>query len=181
VNKAGCIASDTVYVEPRSDSLVIAPGDTVICMGDKISLTAHTGFPVTYRWSNGSDSRAIEVSQAGSYTLTVNNECGPMTDSVRIDLQNCSCVPFLPTAFSPNRDGLNDLFEIKINCLYRSYQLALFNRYGQKIFTSNDPDQGWDGTFENRDADAGVYFYTLKYVSLDGKAYSRKGDVTLIR
>jgi gliding motility-associated-like protein len=87
---------------------------------------------------------------------------------------------FFPTAFSPNRDGLNDIF-LPSGMDVSKYKLTLFNGWGQVIFVSNNPTSGWDGTFEGAAAPTGTYIYQCDVVSNSGKKYAYNGTVTLIR
>jgi gliding motility-associated-like protein len=89
---------------------------------------------------------------------------------------------FFPNAFSPNEDGNNDVFRIKglSRNIYFGYSLRVFNRWGQCIFHTTDPNSGWDGTFNNQKQDIGVYFYLAQF-GLNNKLITAKGDLTLIR
>lgn len=95
---------------------------------------------------------------------------------------------YAPTAFSPNGDGLNDVFKPSAvfvqnqpeNRLLR-YELHVFDRWGNRLFTSYDLETGWDGTYASAQVPQGVYMYTLKAVGLDGKIYDFKGTLHLIR
>lgn len=87
-----------------------------------------------------------------------------------------------PNAFTPNADGRNDVFRIigKMSNDYKDYVLRIFNRWGQCVFTTNDPATGWDGTFNNVPQELGAYFYHAGF-TLKGRQVSEKGDLILIR
>lgn len=106
---------------------------------------------------------------------------------------NTSCdIPesqvYIPNAFSPNNDGKNDVFKptaIYItkstdNRLY-TYEMEIFDRWGNKMFMTNDLNEGWDGNFQEKACPNGVYLYKIRAVGLDGKAYDFKGTLHLIR
>jgi gliding motility-associated-like protein len=88
-----------------------------------------------------------------------------------------------PNAFSPNKNGLNDVFRpvgIGVD-LTLEYQLAIYNRWGEKVFETRDPLQGWDGTYGGRQPMEGVYVYKAQVIFLDGSRKTYKGDITLLR
>ena len=95
---------------------------------------------------------------------------------------------YIPTAFSPNGDGVNDVFKPSAiyiknqtnNRLY-TFEMEIFDRWGNKLFLSNDINLGWDGTFQNTLCPNGVYLYKIRAVGLDGKVFDFKGTLHLIR
>jgi len=86
---------------------------------------------------------------------------------------------FLPNAFSPNGDGLNDVFRPTIRG-FANMQFRVYNRWGELIYTSNS-DEGWDGTYQGKPAQMDVYFYTLNVLNYFGERQSFTGTVQLIR
>lgn len=88
----------------------------------------------------------------------------------------------MPNAFSPNGDGINDIYRAKNN--YQSiveFDAYIFNRWGQKIYEWHDPAGGWDGKFNGKDVKQGVYFVLVKAKGADGRKYNIKKDVNLLR
>ena len=88
----------------------------------------------------------------------------------------------VPNAFSPNGDGINDIFKVKDG--YQSlteFHAYIFNRWGQKLYEWSDPAGGWDGTFNGHEAKQGVYFVLIKAKGADGIQYNIKRDVNLLR
>ena len=87
-----------------------------------------------------------------------------------------------PNAFSPNGDGINDVYKAKDG--YKSiveFQATIFNRWGQKLYSWNDPAGGWDGKFHGKDVKQGVYFVLVKARGADGRKFNIKKDVNLLR
>jgi gliding motility-associated-like protein len=111
--------------------------------------------------------------------LVVTNPLG-CSDSAYKKIEVIGDQLFFPTAFTPNGDGLNDLF-LPGGMETKQYQLKLFNSWGQLIFATNNPLIGWDGTFDGQPAITGVYIYQCDVVTLSGKSYGYNGTVTLIR
>lgn len=88
----------------------------------------------------------------------------------------------MPNAFSPNSDGINDIYRAKNS--YQSiveFDAYIFNRWGQKIYEWHDPAGGWDGKFNGKDVKQGVYFVLVKAKGADGRKYNIKKDVNLLR
>lgn len=89
---------------------------------------------------------------------------------------------YMPNAFSPNGDGINDIYRAKPG--YKSiveFHATIFNRWGQKLYEWNDPAGGWDGTYKGKDVKQGVYFVLVKARGADGRDYTIKRDVNLLR
>jgi gliding motility-associated-like protein len=178
---ASCSRSDTVLIAVITPYLDLLESDTLICSGTGLTLHTMTNPEGSYLWSNGSTTPAIVIDSAGTYIVTVSNICGTFSDSVHIKTQYCNCTPYAPNAFSPNSDGKNDLFVIEIHCpAITAYNQTIYNRYGQRVYESKQPDQFWNGTFNGAPCDAGTYFYYLEYKNGEEKI-RKKGDLVLIR
>lgn len=87
-----------------------------------------------------------------------------------------------PSGFTPNGDGTNDVFRIAANpgTVFQKYSFSVYNRFGQRVFFTEDPASGWNGIFNNVPQDIGVYFYMASFTA-NGNEQLLKGDVTLIR
>jgi gliding motility-associated-like protein len=86
----------------------------------------------------------------------------------------------MPDVFTPNTDNLNDVFSWKGNMKFRSYEFAIYNRWGMKLFETKDPAAGWDGNVSGKRAQDGVYVYRMSGVDTNGKRHSWKGTFTLL-
>lgn len=86
-----------------------------------------------------------------------------------------------PNAFSPNGDGINDIFKAKEHQNLVEFRAYIFNRWGQKLYEWTNPDEGWDGTSGGKDVKDGVYFVLVKAKGSDGKDYHIRKDVNLLR
>jgi gliding motility-associated-like protein len=87
---------------------------------------------------------------------------------------------FVPNAFSPNLDGVNDILYVRGKCL-KNLTFMVFNRWGEKVFETSDQKIGWDGTFNGELLNTAVFVYRLEGTTFDGNSFSQKGNVTLIR
>jgi gliding motility-associated-like protein len=114
------------------------------------------------------------------YTIKVVDDFGcVISDSVRLLIQDEELL--IPTAFSPNKDGSNDIFRVK-NTNLSQFQLQVFNRWGEKVFETTDADEGWDGTFRDEPQELGVYVWKAEY-KLNGAPSVKfaSGNLTLVR
>lgn len=109
--------------------------------------------------------------------------CWTKVDKFCLDSDTaCILVPELqmPNVFSPNKDGLNDIFEPIVYKGITNAQLRVFNRWGQLVFETLQPENGWDGTFQNERMPSGCYFYTLEYTFITGENRTLKGSLMLL-
>lgn len=155
--------------------------DTIICPGDKLVLSPG-GF-TQYVWNNGTNLSSLTVSVPGIYSVQVTNAAGcTSSDDIKVTVaDNCSVVYF-PSAFTPNRDYLNDGFgplPRSIHARLKEYKLNIYNRYGQMVFSSSDPSQQWDGTFGGM-YNPGTFTWYCHY-TLNGKKQMQKGTVIVLK
>ncbi|MEO5585302.1 MAG: PKD domain-containing protein, partial [Flavobacteriales bacterium] len=122
--------------------------------------------------------------QGGQYIIvqTVSNAAGcTASDSMLIAItENKIVPPKLPDAFSPNGDGVNDIFYVR-GGPFKTMELKVFNGWGEMVFETSDPEFGWDGTHNGKPEINGVYVYTVVATSVEGQDFDHSGKVTLIR
>ena len=188
-NATGCSGSAATNVIIPSPPLLeltnITPTQTINYGG---SVQLNVDGAMYYWWipDNGTlnnpniNNPVASPTQNTTYTVYGKDSTG-WIDSVNIQVDVLTDSIVIPSAFTPNNDGLNDIFR-PIGMKYQSMvEFSVYNRWGQKIFTTNNKNVGWDGTFNGVPADMDVYNYVL-IVSLDnGTLRSFKGNVTLIR
>jgi len=134
----------------------------------------------TYNWYNGSTQSHITVSQPGRYSVVVNDYCGTASDEIMITEANCDI--YFPSAFTPNNDGKNDWFRMLGGHNVTEFHLAVYNRWGQKVFESFNPAKGWNGLFKGvvQSSEAFVWYCEFKKPGNADKT-KMKGTVTLIK
>jgi gliding motility-associated-like protein len=88
---------------------------------------------------------------------------------------------FIPTAFSPNRDGLNEIFKPEGMSYVNEYKLEIFNRWGELLFKTNDINQGWDGTYLGQPVFEGVYVYKISIMDMFQQRINKEGMFTLLK
>lgn len=151
-----------------------------LCAGDTLQIEAQNADLFDqFRWSNGVTSSAIQITAPGEIWLEASNTCNTYTNYISIVEEQCGCEVFVPNAFSPNNDGVNDLFEPHFSCTeseITEYQISIFDRWGSLMYSGSEMDNKWDGRFNGNDAPSGSYTWMLKY-NEDGKGGSRQEDM----
>jgi gliding motility-associated-like protein len=193
------LATDHVGCTDQKSIELIVSENPVAAFHGSDTLEMHTGDVLnagaglaSYLWNTGDTTESIVILSVGMYWVGMESLIGCVgTDSVYVKLIEDEIPPepnnkiFIPNAFSPDGDGINDNFNISYNnnpfpishCV-----LHIFNRWGEEIFQSDDITQGWDGKKNGKDCPGGVYVYKIVF-SADGIAGSqeRVGTVTLVR
>jgi gliding motility-associated-like protein len=177
---------DTVKISVLKSVKADAGPDQVLCEDEHLIL--HTGAcdSCSYSWSNGSISDTADIEKPGIYIVTVSNADGCFdNDTIEVEQSKCECNIYLPKAFTPNHDAINEKFGAAFYCDLMDFQLLIFNRWGQKVFATRNPEETWNGTLNDTDVPSGVYIYNLQYTSIiRGKKdnpVKKTGTVTLIR
>lgn len=180
VNYNGCERSDTVRVNYSLKPRFGLGSDKFICPGNSILLNPTLNPAWQLRWQDGSTAPTYTVTQPGIYSLAATNNCGTTQDDVLFTKGICKV--YVPSGFTPNGDGLNDLFRVTGVEVISEFNLKIFNRWGQIIFETNDKTKGWDGKLKGTVLSTGTFVYILKYTeSNTGLSQTLKGTVTLIR
>ena len=193
VNNKACtflLVAD-VNVDILSNSAVSAFADPVIITAGETSTLVYRGDPgALVSWfplGSTSPSTGYTVTAAPVHptTYTVHAQRGACVEdvTVHIDSYSAGCIEsdaFIPNTFTPNDDGENDLFRVKGLKVDQVF-LAIYNRWGEKVFETNDLSVGWDGKYKGRPADVGVFGWYLKVKCINGEETFKKGNVTLIR
>jgi len=139
-------------------------------------LIATPGY-ANYQWSTGDITNYITVTDQGYYSVIIETENG-CTSADTVMMMNAAVPVYVPNAFTPNGDGLNDTFKPVVDSeLVRQYHLTIYNNWGQLIFETSDTGRGWEG----RDAMAGLYAWVISYSDRSGKFSKITGSVALIR
>lgn len=177
---------DTIIINPLEKSLNLSYQNT-LCLSDTAMIALDSRFQ-HYTWSPQQDgiiqnnvlklfpkiSTSFQVSAQPFYGCTVSN-----TLFVKVEI--CPEYVYLPTAFTPNNDGLNDIFKPIVSGHIEQYKFLIYNRYGQQIFSSQKINEGWDGAINGMPQDAGAFTWVCFYKFRNGKKVLKKGSVILIR
>jgi gliding motility-associated-like protein len=144
VTENGCSTRDSLTLGTINLPVVDLGPDFLLCKGRDQELDAF-GFGYAYAWGTGDTTAVYTVVQADTYWVTVSNQCGAMTDSIEVTLDQCDCPVFVPNAFTPNDDERNDGFRPVFDCPFDVYLFQVFNRWGELIWESDDANDAWDG------------------------------------
>lgn len=186
-SSTGAISTVSHSLTVFNNPTLVAVNDTIIDLGGEATLIAATLSTGTYSWvpSQNMDCSTCQITvvsppESVTYTVTMEDENGCTASDTVMVLVNFVEGVGVPTAFSPNGDGFNDVLFVKGYAL-ESISFNVYNRYGEVVFSTTDQRIGWDGTFENKDENPGVFTWVLYYQFINGKSGSQKGNTTLIR
>jgi gliding motility-associated-like protein len=169
---------------------VTADPDTVISGGNS-QLQATLDPDYQYSWIPDPTLSATNISNpiatpdsTTTYLVSITDDLGcTNTRTVTVVVLDPRCIEpfvFIPSGFSPNGDGKNDVFQIRGSYIDELY-LIIYNRWGEKVFETTDPQGAWDGTFRDEQLPPDVYGYYARILCLGGEEYVRKGNITLIK
>ncbi len=184
----GCTFSDSRRITVENLPFFNLGDDIATCDNQPLVLSVPRT-DVTVSWSTGQTGNVITTNTLGQIVATAVSSNGCIfTDAIIISNRECARLSlFIPDIFSPNGDNTNDFFDIGISrsAVVHEYVLEIFDRMGNKVFISNNPNDSWDGNFNESPAAVGVYTYSLKIrfsddYELDRTDYFR-GSVTMIR
>jgi gliding motility-associated-like protein len=182
---------DTIRVHAYPDARILNASNRDVCAGDSVMLQArdlgpgyfyqwtpqvyfqNSGYAGTTAWATPLGIAALKLTVSDSFGCT-------RSDSVVLSVKPC-CNVSLPTAFTPNNDGKNDVFRIISDGHQQISSFRVVNKWGQVMWETTNARSGWDGTFGGAPQDMGTYFYYLKYRCADGEQYEMKGEFILIR
>ncbi|HRG27265.1 MAG TPA: choice-of-anchor L domain-containing protein [Chitinophagales bacterium] len=182
---ASCINTATTTVSIQESS-AYAGEDTTIYFGESAFLEATGG--VEYTWlpiltlSNPDIADPLATPGVTTvYTVYVTTAIGcEFTDQVTVNVSSDALVG-VPNAFSPNGDGFNDGFTVIVRGQLASYNLQIFNRWGEQVFESNNFTNSWKGIYNNEEQPLGSYTYYLTYKDMNGQDFTKMGSLTLVR
>lgn len=182
VTQNGCSKKDSIFVDILTRPIVSLGNDTSICKGDEIKVDAF--WPgASYQWQDNSIFSNYTIRDTGYYWVRVKLGLCVGYDEKYVGPSNqCECPVFVPNAFTPNEDGRNDEFRLVNTKNIQLITFNVYNRWGEMIFSTPNPELGWDGRVKGMEAEMGTYFYFAKYrCDYTGKEFTVQGDVTLIR
>ena len=157
--------------------------DTTLCDVEQWRLEVDD-FYDSYTWQDGSGAPVLVVDEPGLYWIEVSLNSCTVRDSILIGEypNNCRCQLYVPAAFSPNFDGVNDEFAVATPCELSYFELLIFNRWGAEVFRSPDPHLTWKGSERGRRSQAGVYPYIVRYqFNYQDKMAAEVGTIHLVR
>lgn len=189
VNKL-CSFVYTAFVDNDPPEAEAGPEQLMFCSMPSVVIGSPAIGTNTYSWSPGNSLNDSTLAQpiaspavSTQYTLTVTGANGcELHDYATVTREPCCARIVVPNAFTPNEDKKNDGFGVIVIENVEKFYLAVYNRWGDRVFETEDPKVKWDGKYKNKPADVGTYFYYIKY---NCQSFSKprfiKGDVELIQ
>jgi gliding motility-associated-like protein len=174
-----CDRTDSFTITRNYTPTVQLISDTTLCVNEPLLLNATHPLAEFYLWSTNETDSTITITLPGTYSVAVGNGCGIAIDDITVDYKDCADMIFVPNAFTPNDDRLNDVLYAKAYFFIESFDMKIYNRWGQEIFVSTSLAKGWDGKMNSSKAPPGQYIWTVNY-KRNGKLYTQKGTVLLI-
>lgn len=174
-----CSVKDTAIVNAVEP--IMWNSAATLCDVEKYRLDAGAGAN-SYSWSTGETTQSIDISEAGVYWVIANTNSCVLSDTITIEGGLGSGVLWFPNSFTPNSNGLNDRFTGKgADITY--FDLMIFDRWGELIFETEKPSEGWDGMYKGRPVEQDVYVWKVKYKTLcsNGLIHTKIGHVTVVR
>ena len=175
----GCKIRDTIKVSPEPTPVADLGKDTSICKYRPVVLRTQSSNYDSYLWSTGQTTPSIQVNQVGTYYVTVSKNSCTASDTIQVLPGDCDV--YIPSAFTPNDDNLNETFGVIDNVALQYFSLEIYSKWGELIFKSNDVTKKWDGTFKGQKMPIGNYLWMLNYTNIRGRKFYEQGTVMLIR
>ncbi len=189
-----CNISDTITV---NDSTIFPPNIVTYADKDTIfrsqSVALYTSqlYNFTYAWQPSGSLNNSHIynpiatpTQTTTYYVNIMDQYGCVyTDSVTIYVMDVICDEsniFIPNAFSPNNDNMNDILFVRGRVIDELY-LTIYNRWGEMVFETRNIAEGWNGFYKSKISEPGVYVYYLEVICLDKQEFFKKGNITLLR
>ena len=187
VDDAGCSLTETFNVVDSGNlTITITPASATIQSGSSVQIGVTGG--TNYSWSPAAGlscsncaNPIASPTETTTYIVTATDENGcETTASITVTVESACVDIFVPTIFSPNNDGNNDILCVYGSCI-STITFDVFNRWGEKVFETTDPEACWDGTQNNKPLNSGVYVYKVVVLLTDGNEIIQSGNVTLVR
>jgi gliding motility-associated-like protein len=157
--------------------------DTFLCPGETLQLDISGSSATQYELHDSSGDPLNAIEGPGKYSVTLSNVCESV--SFVLNVEECEiCDVFIPNAFSPNNDGINDYFKPYSDCELSDFNLKIFNRWGAILCESSDPLKGWDGKTKGKLSDTGIYAWVMVFTVMENnKARNVRlgGDLMLLK
>jgi len=185
-NEYGCTSLFSYTIHVTSSPQITLDSLYQFCKGTAGVLSAGLNSTnMNVIWNTNDTTPMINVTETGEYSVYASNLCGSYETSTFVSFDECSCDIWAPTAFTPDNDGVNDVFVPIIRCDAVSYQLNIFNRWGEVVFYSTNQGEIWTGCVHNGDyfSRDGVYAWEVSYSSQSDQLilHQARGHVILIR
>lgn len=182
ITLTNCHIFDTVNIDQKILNVNLLPDTAWYCFGEDVEVMSYLDNGV-YLWSTGG-TQQFEIFNSNIIVTLIASQGGCTAyDTMEVTEFVCHCPFFVPNSFTPNNDEKNENFKPAICPELNFYSMTIFNRWGQEIWRTDDPNKGWDGRHGDKDAPQGVYTYVINYDSyaVYAEEITVTGHVNLIR
>ncbi|MBL0078287.1 MAG: gliding motility-associated C-terminal domain-containing protein [Bacteroidetes bacterium] len=184
IKRSNCSFIDSINIDFAISPFVDLGSDTTICENEKIYYYLPAG-EYNYVWSNGITSPNGILGGPGIFWVNASNGICSIFDTIIVKLDpNCDCKFFIPNAFSPNNDGINDNFYVNLECQVSNFSFRIFNRWGELIYFSEDEKGYWDGKYNGKEQPIDGYLYQIEYFPTETRTknlISKNGYFNLVK
>jgi gliding motility-associated-like protein len=162
---------------------------TILSSNNILNINWDFGDPSTgtLNFSNAANTNHI-FSDSGKFTVTaiIEFDCGFDTLTRELQISDCDtllpeCSIYIPNAFTPNKDNFSEFFYPTANCDFEKFEMKIYNRWGEEIFSSSALDAKWNAIYNDKDCTEGVYLYIINYKFYNSELITKKGAVTILR
>ena len=184
-----CFDTASILVEVIQQPIPFILLDSTLIIGENYQLNANAGRGFNYQWTppDGLDcptcpNPLATPLQNTTYYLVVSDDFGCFTvrDTIEIKVEEKYSLD-VPTAFSPNNDGINDIIYAKGWGLKELLSFKIYNRFGELVFESTDFDHGWNGMYKGKEQNIETYIYTVEALTFGDKVLTKTGNISLLR
>ena len=180
------IYTDTVSLSSGSTVVPSFINSVSICEGDSVFIGPVLDESINFVWLDGAENSPRRVNKGGAYFLVVTDDCGETSYLVNVQEKSCECYVYVPNAFTPNQNGLNETFGPSVECEYSFYRFNIWNRWGEKIFASDSPDKRWSGLSDkSAEQTDNLYIWDLtiksEYAEQAGNILFYRGMVSILK
>ncbi|MBI1185354.1 S8 family serine peptidase [bacterium] len=185
------VGSDTIKVSESDVPTIEITGDTILCDSNYIVLHAKGSHLDYVSWDNKMQGKYHKADHAGIYKVYTVNICGTATAEHKVDtcdgvfisevVDENDVYAYIPSAFSPNNDGINDIFRFSVS-QHETFRIDIYNSLGVAVYSSTNPNEGWNGYFNGDIVSMGKYFFKMTMLPKYGmEPVSLNGTLTVIR
>lgn len=156
--------------------------DQILCINEKLEVGYELEQNHYYLWSDGTEEFTLDITETGMYHVEVGNQCDVVKDSIYVFFEDCDYAVYVPNAFTPDGDGINDVLQVQTLNL-REFKFWIFDRWGKLVFYTEDPFEAWQGDVDGGShfAQNDIYVYKVKGLTEKRVLIDRFGYIALLR
>jgi len=174
-----CFIKDSILLADEKKYKLILPADTSFCTNDTLVINL-TDIGNNIAWQDSSSAKIYPITTPGDYKLFIITSCGNIENDMKVFVGNCPCNLWIPNAFTPDSNRLNDLFKCWNACHLDQYEMQIYNRIGLRVFQTDNIENGWDGKYNGTVCQEGIYIYYIRYQMAGQAPQTKIGNLVLM-